>query len=299
MFATGLGLGAVAIWGSTIAVMRSVVEQLGVVAAGAYAFLIGGAVGLAFLSRRRGGIRALAFLPRTYLVGGGLLFVVTNVTLFMAIDMAASRAEVVGVGLVNYLWPALTLALAVPILKKKVRLTLWLGLAVALAGVYLAMMQGEGVSPAALRRGALAHPWPFLLAGTSALIWSLYSNLARRWAGHRGGSGIPLFVVWTGLVLGAILVTRTGSLPLPGSVRGTAELIYLGVFPMMVAYWFWDIAMRRGHHILVGTASFFIPLISTILSSLYLGVEMGADLWLASGLIVAGAIVCKMSFRSD
>jgi len=297
--ATVLGLAAVAIWGSTIAVMRSVVEQLGNVAAGAYAFLIGGVVGMVYLLGRRDGIRALALLPRTYLAGGSALFVVTNVTLFMAIDLASNRAETVGVGLVNYLWPALTLALAVPILKKKVRPTLWLGLVVALAGVYLAMTQGRGVSLAALKRGALAHPWPFLLAGTSALVWSLYSNLARRWAGHHGGSGMPLFVILTGLVLGTILVARGDGLPWPRNLKGTLELVYLGVFPMTVAYWFWDIAMRRGHHILVGSASFFIPLISTILSCAYLGVPMGADLWLAGGLIVAGAFMCKMSVHVD
>jgi drug/metabolite transporter (DMT)-like permease len=69
----------------------------------------------------------------------------------------------------------------------------------------------------------------------------------------------------------------------------------MAVFPTIIAYVFWDNAMRRGNMILVTSLSYLTPLLSIIISSVYLGVEAGAYLWVGCLLVIAGSLTCKMS----
>ena len=69
----------------------------------------------------------------------------------------------------------------------------------------------------------------------------------------------------------------------------------MSVFPTFLAYLFWDRAMRKGKIILVVSLSYFTPLLSIIISSLYLQVAIEPSLWLACGLVIAGAVICKFS----
>jgi len=69
----------------------------------------------------------------------------------------------------------------------------------------------------------------------------------------------------------------------------------MSVFPTFLAYLFWDRAMRKGKIILGVSFSYFTPLLSIIISSLYLRVAVNANLWVACGLVIAGAVICKFS----
>ena len=51
--------------------------------------------------------------------------------------------------------------------------------------------------------------------------------------------------------------------------------------------------MRRGNLRLVVPASYLTPLFSVWISSLYLGISLQPQQWLAGVLVVTGAIICK------
>lgn len=295
MLGTLLGILAVLLWGSTIAAIRSVVEQLGALGAGAFANLIGGGVGCLVILAQPGKLRRVLALPRAYLIGCGLLFVVYCPPLYLAMLWSANRAQAVQVALINYLWPAMTLALSVPILGKRARLTLAPALLLALAGVSLAMAQDGAISWESFHHNISANPRPYLMAFVAAVSWAVFSALSCRWAGEAEASGVPFFLLATGLVLVAAWWVDGAAVRHPWTLRRASELLYLGLFPTLLAYWFWDVAMRKGHVVLVTSLSFFIPLISTIISCSYLGVRMGPSLWLGCGLVVGGAILCKLS----
>ena len=106
-----------------------------------------------------------------------------------------------------------------------------------------------------------------------------------------------VFLIATGIVLGLTHAASAGSIRIPLGLRPLAELAYFTLFPTLLAYLFWDVAMRKGHVVLVVSFSFFAPLISTLISCLYLGVPMGHDLWMASALIIVGAAICQRSVR--
>jgi drug/metabolite transporter (DMT)-like permease len=233
-------------------------------------------------------------------VGCGALFVVYEFCLYVAIGLASSRQQVLEVGIINYLWPGLTLAFSIPILKRRARPWLVPGMLMAFAGVFLAAAQRESFSWASLPAGGRGRLLPYLLAFVGAICWGLYSNFSRRWAANAQGVGVPLFLLATGVVMALLRPVfhessdwaREG-LPLTVYV----VLVYIALVPGLLAYVFWDFAMRRGRMILVAAFSYLTPLFSTLVSCLYLQVWPARGLWIACGLLVGGAFICKLSIE--
>jgi drug/metabolite transporter (DMT)-like permease len=290
---TALGLMAIVFWSTTFAVSRSLAEEIGVLTAGAAMCLAGGVLGCLYIALIERRAAVIFQLPRTYLLGCGALLVAYMVCLFLSIGLAANRQQTVEVGIINYLWPGLTLVFAIPILRTKVRWSFFAGLAMAAAGAALAPLRLGEYSAEALLENLRTNPLPYALALAGAVVWALYSVLSRRWGAGTEGGAVPLFMLAAGGVLAALSL----AFPHPAAWTGRvfAELAFMSVFPVMIAYTFWDRAMRLGNVTLVAAMSYVTPLLSTALSVLYLRVELGWNLWLACGLIVAGAALAQGS----
>ena len=231
-------------------------------------------------------------LPRIYVFGCGTLFVIYITALYLAVGLASSRIQVLTVGLINYLWPGLSLVFSVPLLGRKARAALPVGILIALAGIWLANTSGTGLSlqALALDRDALA---PYSLALVAAVSWGLYSNLSRRWAGESEAGAVPLFLLASGALLALLRLFAPETSHWSG--QAVIEVIYMALFPGMLAYVLWDIAVRKGEFILITSLSYLTPLLSTIVSTLILKVSPGPTLWLGAGLVIAGAWICNTS----
>ena len=290
---TIFGILAILFWGTTIAFSRSLTEQLGPLTAASWIYLLSGIWGCIYLISKPGGIKKTFRLPTLYLIGCGALFVIYTVSLYLAVGFAFSREQVIEVSIINYLWPGLTLVFSLPILHKKGKITLIPGMVLAFSGFYLATVNSGMFSWEVFKGNFQVNYFPYLLAFLAAISWGLYSNLVRRWAGHTEGGAVPLFLLITGLVLTTIrfIFPEESS----WTARVVAELLYMSIFPTFLAYFFWDRAMRKGKIILVASLSYFTPLLSVIISSLYLQVAVKANLWIACGLVIAGAVICKFS----
>jgi drug/metabolite transporter (DMT)-like permease len=277
-------------WGSTIAFSRSLAEKLGTLTSASCIFLLAGGLSCTYLiiSRR---LQAMLRVSRAYLFGCGALFVV-----YMAIGTASNRLQVLQVGLVNYLWPSLTLIMAALLLGRKARFTLIPGCLLASGGVLVAAAQFGEAWQAFV--GNLVSNWPpYMLALVAAVCWALYSNFTRRWARDAESGAVPLFLLASGLVLVGLHVLfpeRT-----QWTSQSVLELAYMAIFPTIFAYAFWDVAMRRGNAILVASISYLTPLLSIIIGSAYLGVRTGWNLWAGCLLVVAGSVTCKLSVEED
>ena len=294
--ATFGGFLAIALWSATVGLGRILIESLGVMTAGAAVYSLSGVLGCAWLlwrPRRRAELRRL---PRRYLLGCGGLFVLYAVCLYAATGLATGRQQVLVVGVINYLWPGLTLALSVPILGNVARPWLWAGIVMAFAGVALAAGAQGGVDWPALSSHLAADAWPYCLALVGAVSWALYSNFTRRWAGGAIGGAVPLFALATGVAMAALRLMSCESTRWSAAMAGVLMLIAVG--PALLAYILWEAAMRWGDHTLVACAAYAAPLLSTGMSCALLGVLPGASLWAACVLVVAGAVICRLSVRS-
>ncbi len=284
------GLAAIVVWSTVVAFARSLTEELGTFTAAAAAFLAGGALSCGVTTlRERGAWWRGRWSPRYLLVCGGL-FVGYEVLLYLAIGSARDGRQVLEVGLLNYLWIGFTLLFAVPLLGKRPGWPLAVGMATGFAGVALAQMR-SGDSLAALSLNLRSNGLPYALALGAAVVWGLYSNLARRWAVEARGSAAPLFILAAGLALVLIrcFVHETSA----WSPRVVLELAYMTVFPTTLGYVLWDVAMRRGNVVAVASLSFAIPLASTLFSARYLDVATGPALWIGCALVTVGAVLCR------
>jgi drug/metabolite transporter (DMT)-like permease len=287
------GILALLFWGSTIAFSRSLTEKLGTLTSASYIFLLAGTLSCAYLvvSRR---FQMVIRVSRAYLFGCGTLFVVYMASLYLAIGTAVNRLQVLEVGLVNYLWPSLTLVMAIPVLKRKARFTLIPGCLLGFGGVLFASAQfGESWETFV---GNLSTNWsPYMLAFVAAVCWALYSNLTRRWAREAESGAVPLFLLASGLVLLGLRILfpeRT-----EWTSQSILELAYMAIFSSILAYAFWDAAMRRGNATLVASVSYLTPLLSITIGSIYLGVGTGWNLWAGCLLVIVGSVTCKLSVK--
>lgn len=283
------GLGAILIWSTSIALARSITEQIGSLTAAAAVHLVGGAFCLGHhFFRGQNSLHQVRRLSPKYLFGCGTLFVLYMLALFLAIGSAADRRQVLEVGLINYLWPALTIIFSLFLLKFKANLLLAPGTLLALLGIFLVLRPDNPTSLTSIFTNIASNPLSYGLAMIAAVSWALYSNLTRRWAGPESSGGVVLFLPAAGIFL---FLLRLGSIEESlWNWRAVGEVIFMGLATAL-GYVLWDIAMRKGNLVFVAAFSYFTPFFSTLLSCIYLGITAGVALWLGCLLIVAGSFL--------
>ena len=292
--ATTGGLVALLCWSTTVPLVRSASERIGVFQAGALGMGVAGALGLLqyVVDRAARPVGSRAWRPRLLVCGG--LFVAYQVSLLLAVGLAQGRRDVLVVGALNYLWPVLTLLLSIPLLGQ--RCTLWIvpGSLCAALGEVLVVIGGMAGTETERAPWDARRLGVYLLAATAAICWALYSNLTRRLAGDSRDNPVPLFLLMSGLVLAPLCLL------FPGGEGGTArtawELAFMALVPLLLAYSLWDQAMARGQATLVTVASYLVPVLSVGMSCIYLRIQAGWMIWSGTGLIVVGAIVSYLAF---
>ncbi|MDX2110535.1 MAG: aromatic amino acid DMT transporter YddG [Verrucomicrobiota bacterium] len=294
--ATLAGFGAIGLWSTTVAIVRSLSEQVGAATGMAAVFGLAGVIALASLLRTQGKARALFSLPPKYLLGCGALFVGYMLVLFIAIGMVRTRQEVLEVGLLNYLWPTLTLVASICLLGRKARWWFVPATLLALAGVFLVFTAGSGLSWASFGKNLAANPVAYSLALGAAISWALYSVLTCKWIANASAGGVPLFLLLTGVVLFAFSFSTDE--PSRWSLRTVAEILFMGV-ATAIAYGLWDFSMRRGKVVLVAAGSYLTPLLSTLVSCLYLGVVPDNRLWVGCAVLMLGSVLSWKAMVED
>jgi drug/metabolite transporter (DMT)-like permease len=287
------GFLAIFLWSTTVALARSLSEQIGPITAAASVYMIASVACIAHLLFSKSKRLHIMQLPRRYVLWCGVLFVLYMLVLFLAVGLARNRNQVLEVGLLNYLWPTLTILFSLVLLNKKAGVFLLPGTLIGLSGVVLVLtQQGTSIAWQSFAKNLLSNPVAYSLGLTAAVSWALYSNLTRRWAGDERTGAVDIFLPATGIILLMIhLLVKENGL---WNVRAVLEVGYLGVITWL-AYKLWDVAMRKGDVVLVAACSYLTPFFSTLVSCVYLRVKADVSLWIGCVLIVVGSL---LSWRS-
>lgn len=183
---TFIGFGGVLMWSATIGLFRSVSEFFGPTGGAALIFTVSGILAGLFFGLR------IRDIPRSYLFGGGLLFVVYEVFLALSIGLANSRAQSLELGMINYLWPSLTILFAVFFRQQKASWLLVPAILLCIVGIAF-VMKGDGKWSADLFwNNVKSNPVAYSLAFAAAFIWAMYSVVARKYG--KGKNAIPVFL---------------------------------------------------------------------------------------------------------
>jgi len=168
------------------------------------------------------------------------------------------------------------------------------GIILATLGTALAVTGSAELSLAAISASLRTNAPAFILAFAAAIFWGLYSAASRRYCSHRV-SAVPLYLLGAGFFL--FLIHCAVPEPTAWNGRAVGELCFMALLPTFLAYKLWEIGLRRGRFIFISALSYFVPVISTLISCAYLVVLPDARIWVGSVFVALGAYICKRSVR--
>ena len=271
--ATLIGFGAVLLW-SLLALLTVATAPMPPFQLTALTFAVGAGVGLVWgvATGSLGLLRGVGW--RVYAAGTAGLF--GYHALYFSALRLAPPAEA---GLIAYLWPLLIVLFSGLLPGEVLRRGHVAGAVLGFAGAALIILGGRG-EPGT---GAFAG---YGLALLCALFWSGYSVLSRRF-GSVPTVSVTVFCAATA-VLSAIVhvLTETTVWPDPS---GWLAVIALGLGPVGLAFFVWDIGCKRGDIQVLGTASYAAPVLSTLA---LIAAGLARPSWALAGavvLIVGGA----------
>jgi drug/metabolite transporter (DMT)-like permease len=272
--ATLVGFVAVPLW-SLLAFFTAASGSMPPLQLLALSFGIGG---VSLLVIRPGSLKALRQPLPVWALGIGGLFGYHFCYFF-----ALRNAPPVEAGLINYLWPLLIVLFSALLPGERLRWNHVAGCALALAGAVLVVTRGQGLAfqtEYALGYGA---------ALVAALAWSSYSVLSRRYA-DVPSEAITGFCLATAVLAGAshLLLEQT---VWPDNPWQWAAIVALGLGPVGLAFYVWDIGVKQGDIQVLGAASYSAPLLSTLILILTGYAAYSHVVLVACLLITAGAVL--------
>jgi drug/metabolite transporter (DMT)-like permease len=285
--ATVCGLVAIALWSTAAGLIRSISEIFGPLGGAAMIFSLGALMLLGFLGRPR-----LHSTSKFYLLVGSALFVANEVCLSLALGFASNRTQAIELGVVNYLWPCLTVLLAIIMNGQKTRWIIVPGTLLALFGIVW-VVSGDGASMPRLVSNVESNPLSYSLALACAITFALYCNVTRKYGG--GQNLVVLFFTVTAGVLW--LKYAFSSEVISGFTLGSLSQLIAAGIAMAGGYALWNVGILRGNLTLLATASYSAPVLSSAFAAVWLGVDLKAQFWQGALLVTIGSLICWQATR--
>ena len=250
----------------------------------ALCFAIGGTIGLiwAIRNRRIYVLRAISY--KVY--GFGTLGLFGAHFLYFTAFRLAPAAET---GLIAYLWPLIIVLLSGLLPNERLSPLHVAGALVAFAGAALIVLKSSGPVGLNMAPG-------FAVAFAFAVTWATYSVISRR-LGAVPTESVIVFCLATA-ILSAISHLCFETTAWPQDALGWFCVLALGIGPVGIAFFTWDIGMKSGDIQLLGVASYAAPLLSTLALVAAGLAKPSRTIALAALLITLGAaIAAKASAR--
>jgi drug/metabolite transporter (DMT)-like permease len=275
--ATLVGLAAIVMW-SLLAALTVATGRVPPFQLLAMTFAIGACVGPLTWLWRPSAVRALRQPLLVWLVGIGGLFGY-HALYFLALRLAPPAEA----GLLNYLWPLLIVLLSSLLPGERLASHHIVGAVLGFAGTILLFAGNTGSAPNP------AHIPGFIAAFVAAFVWAGYSVMSRKLA------AVPTDAV-AGFCLATAVLATVCHLVLeltvwPETAMQWLAIVALGIGPVGIAFFVWDIGMKRGDIRVLGAASYATPVLSTAFLILAGYAKPTATLAIAAALIAGGGLI--------
>lgn len=246
--ATAIGFSAILLW-SLLALLTVGTAPVPPFLLNALTFAVGGVVGVVWVVLA-GDRRVLGRISWKVYAFGTIALFGYHFLYFSAMRMAPAAEA----GLIAYLWPLLIVTFSGLLPGERLTRGHVLGAGIAFAGAALIVLHpGAGLSGEAMPG--------YVLAFLCALTWAGYSVLSRR-LGTVPTESVAVFCLATAAL--SMLAHLALEQPAwPASAGGWGAVLALGLGPVGLAFYVWDVGMKKGDIQLLGVASYAAPLLST------------------------------------
>jgi drug/metabolite transporter (DMT)-like permease len=286
--ATLIGLIAILLWSAIVGLIKQVSEGFGPVG-GAALIYSASAVLLIFSV----GLPKLRDFPRRYLIVGSVLFVCYELCLSLSLGFTHSGRQAIEVGMVNYLWPSMTIVLAIIVNRQKTSPLIIPGVLLAVAGICRVLGGNHGFSFSEMTHNVMENPLSYGLAFCGAGIWAVYCVVTSKIA--NGSNGITLFFILTALTLWLKFMLS----PQPPFVLSVPVCISLALAAVAMGFGYaaWNVGILHGNVTVLAAASYFIPIISSILAAFLLRSHLSLSFWQGTAMVSFGSLMCWWATR--
>lgn len=287
--ATLIGLIAIVLWSAIVGLIKSVSEGFGAVGGAALIYSCS-AVLLLFTV----GFPKMRTFPRRYLIVGSILFVLYELCLSLSLGFTHNGRQAIEVGMVNYLWPSMTIVLAVIVNRQKTSPLIIPGVLLAVAGICRVLGGEQAFSVSDISKNIMDNPLSYGLAFSGAVIWAIYCVVTKKIA--NGSNGITLFFILTALTLWVKFLLS----PQPAFAVSPQVLINLVLAAMAMGFGYaaWNVGILHGNVNLLAAASYFIPIISSVLAAFILSSHLTISFWQGTAMVSLGSLICWWSTRT-
>lgn len=237
-----------------VGLIRGVSEGLGPVGGAAAIYSLSGLL-LIFTV----GFPRIRQIPKGYLLAGCLLFVSYEICLALSLGYAATRHQAIEVGMVNYLWPSLTILFAILFNGQKTNWLIVPGLLLALVGVCWVLGGDNGLHYDEIINNITTSPLSYFLAFIGAFIWAAYCTVTNKYA--RGFNGIS------------------------------------AAFTLGFAYAAWNVGILHGNVTIMAVGSYFTPVLSSALAAVLLSAPLSFSFWQGALMVCGGSLLCWLATR--
>ncbi len=281
--ATVLGFGAVLMW-ALLALLTVKTVPIPPFQLTSMSFAVGGVLGLCWVIIT-GEVKSLGGVSwKIYAFGTAGLFGY-HFFYFSALRLAPAAEA----GLIAYLWPLLIVLLSGLLPGERLKSGHIIGGLIGFAGAAVVVTQGETHFEASAGLG-------YGLAFLCAVTWSGYSVMSRR-LGQTPTSSVAVFCLATSLLSGIAHIGLETTI-WPAETSAWLAVIGLGVGPVGLAFFVWDVGVKQGDIQLLGVASYAAPLLSTFVLVVAGIANMTWALLVASVFITLGAALAARASRS-
>lgn len=280
--ATLIGFSAVALW-ALLALFTVGSAPVPPLQLNALCFAIGGAIGLVWVGTTDGFAVLRTISWKVYVFGTAALFGY-HLIYFSALRLAPPAEA----SLIAYLWPLLIVLFSGLLPGERLRPLHVIGAVVAFGGAALIVARGGVFASAEALPG-------YGLAFLCALTWSGYSLASRR-LGSVPTAAVAVYCLATA-ALSAVAHLALETTAWPQNGLGWASVAALGAGPVGLAFYTWDIGVKKGDIQMLGTASYAAPLLSTLALVIAGTATASPVLLLAAAMIAAGAFLAAWASR--
>jgi drug/metabolite transporter (DMT)-like permease len=278
--ATAVGFIAVLLW-ALLALLTVGSAPTPPLLLNAICFSIGGTLGMVW-TLRTGGLKQLRTVSWKVYAFGSLGLFGYHALYFSALRLAPAAEA----GLIAYLWPLMIVLFSGLLPGERLRPGHMIGALLGFAGAAAIITGGAGGFQAEFLPG-------YILAFLCALTWSGYSVLSRL-VGDAPTSSVAVFCVVTAIASWGLHFALEDTV-WPQGTLGWASALLLGLGPVGLAFYVWDIGVKQGDIQMLGTSSYAAPLLSTLVLVLAGVANPSWALALAAALITAGAAIAAKS----
>ncbi len=176
----------------------------------------------------------------------------------------------------------ITALLATLVLKEKVSSTTWWGMCISLMGVGVISI-GESGTTFDKNIGALLI---LLAAFSQSIYFILQKFLLSRYSGFE----LVCYSIWIGTIAMLPMSNGVNEIIRLSSIQSTIAVIYLGIFPAVVAYFCWTYVLSKLDASKAAIYLYLVPIVTIIIGYLWIK-EIPSITSIIGGVITIGGIL--------